>query len=104
MLVLLIKKRVEKKNNGVTLKVILENRNLPSFFALEVQLKIISMFTFCLITLEEILKEMCNLDTSKSSQDKDILRKVIKGSSDIFASFICKSFNDLIYYYYFQQC
>ena len=87
MLVFLIKKRVEKKNNGVTLKVILENRNLPSFFALEVQLKIISMFTFCLITLEEILKEMCNLDTSKSSQDKDILRKVIKENSDIFASF-----------------
>ena len=37
-----------------------------------------------------------NLDTTKSSQDTDIPTKIIKQNSDIFASFVRKSFNNMI--------
>ena len=55
-----------------------------------------SVFTFCHITLEKILKEISNLDVSKSSQDIDALSKIIKENSDIFAPFICESSNNMI--------
>ena len=54
------------------------------------------MFTFSHVTKEEVLKEIGNLDTTKSSQDKDIPTKVIKQNSDIFGSFICKTFNNMV--------
>ena len=43
-----------------------------------------SIFTFSHVTKEEVLKEISNLDTTKSSQDTDILTKVIKQNLDIF--------------------
>ena len=51
-----------------------------------------SIFNFSHVTKEEVLKEISNLDTTKSSQDTDIPTKVIKQNSGIFASFMCKTF------------
>ena len=51
---------------------------------------------FSHITKEEVLKEVGNLDTTKSSQDTVIPIKIIKQNSDIFASFIFQSFNNMI--------
>ena len=36
-------------------------------------------------------KEVGNLDTPKTSQDNDILTKIIKGNRDIFSSFVFQS-------------
>ena len=41
------------------------------------------------------MKEIGNLDISTSSQDIDIPTKIIKENSDIFAHFICESFNNM---------
>ena len=54
------------------------------------------VFKFCHITLEEILKKIVNLESSKSCQDIDVPTKIVKGNSDIFASFICHSFGNMI--------
>ena len=55
-----------------------------------------SIFTFSHVTKEEVSKEIGNLDTTKSYQDIDIPTKIIKQNSDIFASFICKTFNNMV--------
>ena len=46
-----------------------------------------------------MLREIGNLDISKLSQEVDsvdVLAKIIKENSNIFASVICKSFNNMI--------
>ena len=59
-------------------------------------MKNLSLFKFSHVPKEDVLKEIGNLDTTKSSQDTDIPTKSIKQNSDIFESFICKSFNNMI--------
>ena len=85
-----------KKINDPTLKSILKYQNDPGILAREEKLKSNSVFTFCHITLEEILKEIGNLDFSKSSEDIIAPTQIIKENSDIFASFICESFSNMI--------
>ena len=43
--------------------------------------------------LEEILRDVLNLDVSKACQDTDIPSKIIKENADIFTSFLHSSFN-----------
>ena len=85
-----------KEVNDPTLRAIMKYRNHPSVLTILDKYKNNSIFTFSHITKEEVLKEIGNLDTTKSSQDTDIPTKIIKQNSDIFASFICKSFNNMI--------
>ena len=85
-----------EKVNDPTLKAILKFRNDPSILATEGNLKNNSVYTFCYITLVEILKEIGNLDISKSIQDIDVLAKIIKENLDIFTPFTCESFNNMI--------
>ena len=54
------------------------------------------VFTFSDITLEEILKEVNNLDISKSSQETGVPAKISKENADMFVSFICESFDNMI--------
>ena len=63
---------------------------------IEGKLKGMFVFKFCHITLEEILRKIVNLESSKSCQDIDVPTKIVKGNSDIFASFICHSFDNMI--------
>ena len=55
--------------NDPTLKTMLKHWNKPSILAIEGNLKNNSVITFRQITLEELLKEIGNLNSSKSSQD-----------------------------------
>ena len=85
-----------KEVNDPTLRAIMKYRNHPSVLTILDKYKNNSIFTFSHVTKEEVLKEIGNLDTTKSSQDTDIPTKVIKQNSDIFASFICKTFNNMV--------
>ena len=55
-----------------------------------------NVFSFRKVTYEEILNEINSLDTSKSTQSKDIPFKIIKDYADILANFILQSFNKCI--------
>ena len=79
-----------KKDNDPTLRTIMKYRNHPSAFTVLDKYKKNSIFTFSHVTKEEILKEIGNLDTTKPPQHTDIPTKII------FASFIFKSFNNMI--------
>ena len=70
-----------EKVNDLTLKAILKYQNHPSISAIEEKLKKNSVFTFCHITLQGILKE--------------VSEKIIIDNSDIFQLFICESFNNI---------
>ena len=78
-----------KKVNDLTLKAIMKYRNHPSVLTILDKYRNNSIFTFSHVTKEEVLKEIGNLDATKSSQDTDISTKIIKRNSDIFVSFIC---------------
>ena len=71
-------------------------RNHPSVLTILDKCKNNSIFTISHVTKEEIFKEIGNLDTTNFSQDTDIPTKTIKQNSDIFASFICKTFNNMV--------
>ena len=55
------------------------------------------------VTKEEVLKEIGNIDTTKSSQNTDILTKVIKQNSDIFVSFYVTLLTIWLIHQHFQQ-
>ena len=48
------------------------------------------------ITYEDISKEIKKLDCTKASQDTDIQSSIIKENSDIFANFLCCSYNKTV--------
>ena len=86
-----------KEVNDPTLRAIMKYRNHPNVLTILDKYKNNSIFTFSHVTKEEVLKEIGNLDTTKSSRDTDIPTKVIKQNSDIFVSFICKTFNNMVH-------
>ena len=51
------------------------------------------MFSFQNVTYEEILNEINNLNTSKSTQSEDIPFKIIENNTDIFVNFILQNYN-----------
>ena len=85
-----------KEINHATLRAIMKYRNHPSVLTILDNYKNSYVFTFSHVTKEKVLKEIGNLDTTKSSQDTDNPTKIIKQNLDIFASFICISFNNMI--------
>ena len=85
-----------KKVNNPTLRAIRKYQNHPSVLTILDKYKNNSIFTFSHVTKKEVLKEIGNLDTTKSSQDTDISTKIITQNSFIFASFTYKSFNNMI--------
>ena len=82
--------------NDLTLKAIMKYRNHASVLTILDICKNNSIFTFSHVTKEEVLKEIGNLDTTKSSQVADIPTKIIKQNLDIFVSFIWKTFNNIV--------
>ena len=53
-------------------------------------------FSFKLVTIEDICKEILVLDASKATQKNDIPTKVIKNKSDIFPKFFQANLNNTI--------
>ena len=53
-------------------------------------------FSFKLVTIEDICKEIRALDASKVTQSDDIPTKIIKNNSDIFSRFFQANFNNAI--------
>ena len=78
-------------------------RNHPSVLAVLDKYKNNSIFTFSHVTKEEVLKEIGNLDTTKSSQDTDIPTKIIKQNSDIFHVLYVKLLTIWLIHQHFQQ-
>ena len=92
-----------KEVHDPNLRAIMKYRNHPNVLTILDKDKNNSKFTFSHVTKEEVLKEIGNLDTTKSSQDTDTPTKVIKQNWDIFASFICKTFSNKLIHQHFQQ-
>ena len=78
-----------------SIKCIVKYRNHPSILVIrEVYSRTKKpSFSFSDIDKKEILLEICNLNSSKVSQDTDIPTKIIKINVDIFTDFIHSAFN-----------
>lgn len=87
---------LEKRANDPTLKAILICQNYLNILTIEGKLKNNSVFTFFLITLEDMLKEIGHFDISKSSQNTDVSTKIIKENLDVFSPFKNENFNNMI--------
>ena len=55
-----------------------------------------SLFSFSHVGKKQILKEILNLDLTKTSQDTDIPTKSIQDNADIFSDFLLSGFNKSI--------
>ena len=75
-----------------TIKAIVKYRNHPSILAIQKKGGG-SSFSFSHVEIEDMEKEIRNLDPSKSAQGSDIPTKVIKENCDIFAQFLTNCFN-----------
>ena len=53
-------------------------------------------FSFKLVTIEDICKEILALDASKATQSNDMSTKIIKNNSDIFSKFFQANLNNTI--------
>ena len=69
--------------NDDTIKAILKYRKHPSILIITNL-----WFLFSDVTLQDIYKEVKNVDTTAASQDNDIAAKIIREDLDIFSSFI----------------
>ena len=79
------------------LKAIVKYRNHQGILTIGEVCKKNPQFSFRCIDKDEILKEILNLDASKTCQDSDITSKIIKENPDIFADILHSSFNNSIY-------
>ena len=75
---------------------IVKYRSHPSIIAIKEKFNSSTPFNFLFVDKEDILKEMKNLKANKATQNTDILTKLIKENSDIFADFIFENLNDSI--------
>ena len=53
-------------------------------------------FSFSLLSREELIKEISNMDCSKAVQNSDIPTKIIKNNKEFFADFFLKNINECI--------
>ena len=60
-------------------------------------------FSFSLVERDEIIKEINNLKTNKTTQSTNIPTELIKENSDIFADFIFENFNNSVFYSSFSS-
>ena len=77
-----------------TLKTIAKWRNHPSIFTINSEHENTPKFSFNFVSKEHVLEDIQILDSSKAIQESDILVKLIKENSDLFAEIICKYFNE----------
>ena len=77
------------------LKAIKKYSSHPSILSIKEKINN-NVFSFQKVTYEEILNEIKNLDTSKSTQLEDIPFKIINDNADIFANFILQNFSKCI--------
>ena len=68
----------------------------PSILKIKETRNICSSFSFKPVSLDEIIKETLNLDTSKATQKSEIPTKIIKQNQDIFSKFIFENVNNMI--------
>ena len=92
--------RVENR----TIRAILKYRNHPSIPAIREWKKAQINFCFKEVSIEEIQKEILNLNNKKASQNSDIPTKIIKENSDIFEKVLCSFINDSIKSFTFPSC
>ena len=88
--------RVENR----TIRAILKYRNHPSILAIRERKKAQINFCFKEVSIEEIQKEILNLNNKKASQNSNIPTKIIKENSDIFGKsfiFFYQRFDKVIY-------
>ena len=75
---------------------IMKYRSHPSIIAISEKCNSGFCFRFSNVEYSEIIKEINNLKTNKSTQDTDIPTKLIKDNLDIFADFILENLNGCI--------
>ena len=79
-------------------------RNHPSILVIHEQKKAQISFCFKQISIEEMQKEILNLNNKKASQNSDISTKIIKENSDIYEKVLCSFINDSIRSFTFTFC
>ena len=72
-------------NTDTTLKEILKYRNQPSTITIQNTCKDQGSFNFIEVDQKQIEKEILKLDVNNASQNSDILIKVVKENTNIFA-------------------
>ena len=92
--------RVENR----TIRAILKYRNHPSILAIRERKNAQINFCFKEVPIEEIQKEILNLNNKKASQNFDIPTKIIKENSDIFEKALCSFINHWIKSFTFPSC
>ena len=92
--------RVENR----TIRAILKYRNYPSILAIPQRKKFQISFCFKEVSIEEIQKDILNLNNKKASQNSDIPTKIIKENSDIYGKVLCSFINDMIKSSTFPSC
>ena len=92
--------RVENR----TIRAILKYRNHPSVLAIRERKKAQINFCFKEVPIEEIQKEILNLNNKKASQNFDIPTNIIKENSDIFEKALCSFINDSIKSFTLPSC
>ena len=88
--------RVENR----TIRAILKYRNHPSILAISEGKKAQISFCFKEVSIEEMQKEILNLNNKKRTQNSDIPAKIIKENFDIFGKFLCSFINDSTKFFY----
>ena len=79
------------------LKCILKYRIHPSILAIEEVYNKNGRLTFTFSKQrDEVLSDILKLETSKTCQDSDTPRKIVKKNADIFANVLTSNFNDSI--------
>ena len=92
--------RVENR----TIRAILKYRNHPSILAIREREKAQINFCFKELSIEEMQKEISDLNNKKASQNSDIPTKITKEKSDIFEKALCSFINDSIKSFTFPSC
>ena len=87
-----------------TIRAILKYRNHPSILAIRERKKAQISSCFKEVSIEEIQKEILNLNNKKASQNSDTPTKIIKKNSDIYRKVLCSFINDSIKSFTFPSC
>ena len=87
-----------------TIRAILKYKNNPSILAIRERKKAQINFCFKEVSIEEIQKEILNLNNKKVSQNSNIPTKINKENSDIFEKVLCSFINNSIKSSTFPSC
>ena len=70
-------------------------RNHPSITVIK-NLNKGTKFDFCIVSDQDVVKDINKLSTWKATQSTDIAVKILKENTDIFGSYICDFFNGYV--------